>query len=92
MSVIYKYGVSVADEFTLRMPKGARILSLQVQHCEPHIWALVDTKAPTVNRNFSLRGTGHSCTGLELAPFVGTFQLQNGTFVFHLFDLGESEP
>jgi hypothetical protein len=84
---IHKYPLEMADEFTIDMPKDARILSVQMQRGVPMIWALVDTTEKEVSHRFALRGTGHDCSGLYYA-FVGTFQTGNG-LVFHLFDLGD---
>lgn len=88
---IHKFTLPVTDEFEISMPAGARLLSLQVQHEVPCVWAMVDTDAAAAKRRFSLRGTGHACEFGHLVPFVGTFQLRGGTFVAHLFDLGERE-
>jgi len=86
---VFKYAVPANDEFTLSMPTGARLLSVQSQLGEPFLWALVDDAAETATRKFALRGTGHDAEGLEGSVFVGTFQLANGRLIFHLFDLGE---
>jgi hypothetical protein len=86
---IHKFTFEIADDFSVRIPEGARLLSVQVQHDIPQIWALVNTEAPNVIRRFALRGTGHDCEGLASADFVGTFQLGCGALVFHLFDRGE---
>lgn len=40
---IYKYDVSVQDEFTVLMPEGAEILCIQNQYDAPRMWAKVDT-------------------------------------------------
>jgi hypothetical protein len=85
---IYKFEVPIYDDAVIMMPKGARILSVQVQHGKPVLWALVDHNAPEVKRRFAVRGTGHDIDGL-VGEFVGTFQLRDGRLVFHLFDLGE---
>ena len=86
MKTIYKYEVLVDDLFVVKMPRAARLLDVQVQGGTPFVWALVDTDAPLVRRRFALRGTGHPADDLETAAHVGTFQLQNGALVFHLFD------
>jgi hypothetical protein len=93
---IWKFEFEVDDEFTIEMPKGARILHVDTQHEKPCIWALVVVESPKVNRRFAVRGTGHPCDDLNLyrAPdersvFVGTFMMAGGVFVFHLFDRGE---
>lgn len=87
---IHKYPFALADEFVVRMPRGARLLTVQAQGDTPCLWAMVDPVAPFMARKFALRGTGHSAEGLSLAPFVGTFQLEGGAFVGHVFDLGEA--
>jgi hypothetical protein len=87
---IWKFPILVADEFIIDMPSGARLLDVQVQAEEPMLWAVVDPKAPVVQRKFSLRGTGHDASDLSAMPHVGTFQLRGGGLVFHLFDGGES--
>lgn len=89
---IHKYPLRIADEPAVTMPRGARLLAVQVQHGRPCVWALVDPDAPLVTRRLALRGTGHPAEGLAMAPFVGTFQLEGGAFVGHLFDLGEVAP
>jgi hypothetical protein len=86
---IFKYPLHVGDDITIAMPRGARLLSVQVQAGTPCVWAIVDPSAPSVRRRLVLRGTGHNAEGLSMAPFVGTFQLEGGAFIGHLFDLGE---
>ena len=89
MLTVYKYAIPVEDSFSLPMPIGARVLCVQVQRGEPCIWAMINTGADLVRRQFALRGTGHNCDGLGSSrTYVGTFQLGEGSFVGHLFDLG----
>lgn len=86
MKTIWKFPVKINDEFSLAMPAGARVLSVQDQRGGTVMWALVDDSAPKVERRFFVRGTGHPCDGLDHAVFVGTFQLHGGAIVFHLFE------
>jgi hypothetical protein len=86
---IWKFSVPLTDEFTISMPAGSRLLDVQTQNGEPQIWATCNPALPLVSRSFSLRGTGHDTNGAEGALYVGTFQLQGGALVFHLFDHGE---
>ena len=89
---IYKYPIPVADEPIIAIPRGARILSVDVQHGVPCLWVLVDRFAPEVPHRFRLAGTGHEVDfEWRDAPFVGTVLLAGGALVFHLFDGGE-EP
>ena len=84
---IWKYEIPDGQIVTVSMPKGARLLSVQVQRGVPMLWALVDPKAPVERRTFHIAGTGWDFDpdGLN---YVGTFQVSGGEFVFHLFEQG----
>jgi len=87
---IHKYTLKVEGTEILQMPKGAQILSVQVQHGEPQLWALVDETAEIVGRLFSTYGTGQEFPhALDHGKFIGTYQLMHGSVVFHVFDNGE---
>jgi hypothetical protein len=89
MRTIYKYELNIEDMVELQLPKGAKILSVQSQNDKPVLWCLVDTEAPKENRMFRLAGTGHEI-GKEIEnriEFIGTFQILNGAFVGHLFEI-----
>lgn len=84
---IHKFPVQLVDEFEIEMPEGSIILSVQSQHNFPVIWALVFPDAKKCKRKFKLVGTGRSIyewTGLN---YVGTFQLDGGNFIGHLFEI-----
>jgi hypothetical protein len=90
--MLFKYPLPTAEDVStldLPMPAGARILSLQVQRDTVCLWAMVDPNARETTRRLCIRETGQSCEGLSRAPFLGTFQLNGGTIVGHVFDLGE---
>ncbi len=84
MARIWKYPLPIADYFELEMPRGAHYLSVQVQHEQPMLWALVDEHEPKQKHPFSIHGTGHQ---VDDAPdqYVGTFQTMRGEFIWHLF-------
>src|SRR4051812_10783006 len=91
MLTVHKFALPfpVTDRFELRLPRGARLLSLQCQQDEPKIWALVESDAPNEVRTFRLVGTGHPIPGILIAEqlrFVGTFQMMDGSLVFHVFE------
>jgi len=76
------------DYFSLKLPKGAKILTVQVQRDKPQLWALVNPKSPAETRNFRLVGTGHLIKeSEENLNYIGTFQLFNGDFIGHLFEI-----
>ena len=85
---IYKYPLKVEDSQTIVLPKDAKILSLQVQREVPCIWVLADfMELQKVAYRFNTYGTGYQVPGVDPASqtFVGSYQLQNGALVFHVF-------
>ncbi len=86
MKTIYKYPFGITDDFEIFMPEGARVLHVGMQYDRPCIWALVDPNAVQEERKFHLAGTGHSIED-KIADwqYVGTFTMQDGALVFHLF-------
>lgn len=84
---IWKYNVGVSDMFSIMMPKGAQILAVQAQRGIPQLWALVDPDQETELRYFVLFGTGHPITNADKLQYIGTFQVEQGTLVFHLFEV-----
>lgn len=89
MKSIWKYPLGVTDIQDVPMPIGAEVLSVQIQHGMPCIWAIVDTAGKTEHRVFKMYGTGHPLTINEKdnEVFIGTFQVNAGALVFHLFEV-----
>lgn len=92
--VIWKYdtlvGGTFKESFTLEMPKGAEIVTVQIdqKNNHPTIWAIVDPNAELETRYFELFGTGfpiYDDIGIE-RKYIGTYQYQNGEFVGHIFE------
>ena len=85
---VFKYELRVASRSSINMPKGAEILTAQVQFDTPCIWALVNPDTPTEERFFRVFGTGHQIQydmGIEF-KYIGTFQVDGGSYVFHVFE------
>lgn len=74
------------DVFEIAMPAGADILTVQVQHGEPRVWALVQDDVPMLPRRLRIAGTGHPIDETILR-YVGTFQVAGGSLIFHLFEV-----
>lgn len=92
MKAIWKFTIDkIEKEVVISMPTGAKILAVQVQEGVPCIWAVVEPDAPKKERVFEIKGTGHLFSTYSDLDYVGTFQLQDGTFVGHLFDKGERD-
>lgn len=85
---IWKFVLNRYEE-TVSIPQGAQLLSVQAQHGNVCLWALCDETAPPVQRRIVFVGTGHNANAAEGGTYVGTFQLNNGNLVFHVFALGE---
>lgn len=83
---IFKYLLYPSDSFELELPKGAKILTVQVQFEKPQIWALVDPNADNEKRQFRMIGTGHEIKEKNLT-YIGTFQMMGGHLVWHLFEV-----
>lgn len=88
MKRVYKYPLDIQDEVTVMMPKGARVLSVQVQNGRPCLWAVVDPNEMTLEeRFFRIAGTGHSIQDDVVDGFIGTIQMYDGRLVFHVFEM-----
>lgn len=84
---VWKFALNPGENEVM-MPNGAEVLSVQVQHNVPCLWALVDPEMQKEERTFEVFGTGHSIKydmGVE-RKYIGTFQLDGGYLVFHLFE------
>jgi hypothetical protein len=88
MKTVWKYPVTIGDEFTLEMPLAAKVLTVQVQHGAPYLWALVDPANVDAmrTRRFRLAGTGHPIEDTDGLKYVGTFQMFGGSLVWHVFE------
>jgi len=93
MLAIFKYPIPIKDHSTLELPKDARILTVQIQRGTPQLWALVDSETEKETRYFRLSGTGHPLGEdyLRIINYIGTFQMENGALVFHLFEIKKGE-
>lgn len=89
MKTIYKYRIEIHDSIEVMMPQGAKILTVQEQHGMATIWAIVDTDRTDVKRVLQIVGTGHDLTDRIMGDYIGTFQIDSGNLVFHVFDRGE---
>lgn len=82
---IWKFGIPIEDSFMIEMPRNAHVLTVATQQDGPQMWAYVDPKAARELRRFLLVGTGHDID-VGAGRYIGTFQMQQGTLVFHVFE------
>ena len=86
--VIWKYELVATDYQQLTMPKGACVLTMQIQNNTPCLWVLVDPQAEEEPRIFETFGTGHPicCAADMQRNYIGTYQIHGGAHVFHVFE------
>jgi len=82
---IFKWNLQIVDFQEIEMPIGAQILSMQIQNENPQLWALVDEKNATEKRSFITCGTGQEIPE-DVGDYIGTYQIENGSLVFHVFE------
>jgi hypothetical protein len=87
MKTIWKFPVPVenaGDRVTMKMPKGADILTIQVQQNTICLSAIVDPAKEVVDFEILLVGTGHALPMIA-DKYIGTIQLDGGALVLHAF-------
>lgn len=88
MITIWKQPLQITDEQFIEVPKGAELLSVQVQNGEPQIWFKCDAEAPKVYVRILVYGTGNPISPCEGEKYLSTFQVMGGQLVFHVFYKG----
>ena len=85
---IWQYKLEIDDTQTIKMPKDAKILTIQCQYETPCIWALVDPANKKEDRLIETFGTGNSisCGIGNDRKYIGTYQKQGGLLIFHVFE------
>lgn len=89
---IWKFPLAVADQQLIEIPRGAKLLTAQIQYGDKlNLWALVDEHAPKGRRLIAIYGTGNPLPdeGFDFGRYIATFQIAQGALVFHVFDHGE---
>jgi len=86
MESIWKFKVESCGRFSLMMPENSEILTVQVQNGSPYLWAKVQKAAPLASYEFKVYSTGQQQEKIE-GSYIGTFQLLDGSLVFHLYVL-----
>ncbi len=86
---IWKYEIPNDGEFELEAPRFLRIVHVETQGVVPCFWAIVRPSHPPVLHRFRTVATGEPFAVVTFDTYVGTFLLQGGALVYHLFYLGE---
>ncbi len=90
---IFKYPLEITDDQTIKLPHGARILSVMNQHDNIVLYALVNDKEKKIESvSTRIVGTGHDIDFFIPAAgfgggykFLGTVSLYDGKLMFHVF-------
>jgi hypothetical protein len=83
---IWKFPLAVVDRQMIEMPINAGVLCVQTQNDEPQLWAMCDENSEVKeHRCFLMFGTGNPVPE-EFGFYVDTFQMMNGSLVFHVFE------
>ena len=89
MKTIYKYVLSLVENPALDMPRGARVLDVQIQNNEICLWAIVESTEKLETRKFFIAGTGNPVPQ-GAGDYIGT--VQQDRFVWHVFEEREPGP
>ncbi len=69
------------------MPREGGVVAVQVQHGLPVLWYRRPVEdRDMVKRRFVIVGTGHHID--QSARYIGTFQMEDGDFIGHVFEEG----
>lgn len=83
---IYKYTLAVQHYQAVEIPEDSVVLCVQVQHGVPQLWVLIGNGDP-VKREIRTLMTGPEYDNSEAhGRYVGTYQLDGGNFVGHVFE------
>jgi hypothetical protein len=81
--VIWKYPLNISDSQTIMMPRGAIIITAQLQHGTPTLWAIVDPEKEKEPRKILIFGTGHEHQEIN-GVYINTVQQEQ--YVWHIFE------
>lgn len=84
---IYKYLLDLANEQTLSLPRGAKVLTVHDQKETLRLWALVDVdESENEDRVIRIIGTGKPVPeDIGRFEYITTVQMCNDDLVWHIF-------
>jgi hypothetical protein len=83
MRTVYKYQLDLGT-VTIELPENAEIITVgKDPHGKYSLWAIVNTEAVKVKKNFKILGTGHEVP--NNAWYIDSFM--DDMFVWHVFEL-----
>jgi len=84
---IYKYLLDLANEQTLSLPKGAKVLYVHSQKDTLRLWALVNIQESEMeDRRILIIGTGKPVPAdIEEFSYITTVHMCNDDLIWHIF-------
>jgi len=88
---IWKFPLAVTDYQTVKMPAGAKMLSVAMVRDQMVAYALCDPNAEVQERTCLIVGTGNpieeyaDLEWVDTMDFIGTVQMLDGALVWHVF-------
>lgn len=79
--------IEYVNRFTIWISKEHKVLTVQDQFGIPCIWTFGEADSMIEERHFLLVGTGAKFEIEEELNYIGTFQLQGGAYIGHLFEV-----
>ncbi len=86
MKKVFKYRLEITGFQKIELPLNAEILTVQFQHDQLCLWALVDSDSATEEREIKISGTGHPIVNTNL-KFIASVQELDGNLVWHVFEV-----
>ena len=94
MKTIHRYVLAIniqpQEDSYVEMPDGAEILEIQHSRfggMNLEIWAIVDTEASMVKKQFLVYGTGKTLPNYDFGIYRATVTTHSGQFVWHIFEV-----
>lgn len=86
MRRIFKYELTIEDRQVIKTFVSFEPLSIKVQNGKPVLYAIVDDETEAQSVRIETYGTGFAIEPYtSKAEYVGSYLLQEGTLVFHVF-------
>jgi len=82
--MIWKFPLTLTNRQIVRMPKGARVLTVMFQQETVCLWARVAPDAEPTDRTFWIFGTGHAMP--RQLPLVYVGSVQQPPYVWHVYE------
>lgn len=85
MKTIYKYPLKITDIQSVEIPEFAKLLTVQTQHGELYLWALVETSNWMRLRKIVILGTGNPIAENDELSYISSVKMLE-TLIWHIFE------